>query len=178
MESPYLMNQEYFLCMRDYLAWKETYSAHVSLQGYPSQGEKGQFVIIADMLGINSASSKKESAWKFLEYALDKPSQTWNYKTQIISFPVRKDSFEEYLANSYPQDPSVSMIIYHAEEADFKTMREIVENAQIVPLNSSDPVTNIVIEEIQSYFAGDKELEEVTDIIQNRCQLYLDELER
>ena len=70
------------------------------------------------------------------------------------------------------------MIIYHAEEADFKTMREIVENAQIVPLNSSDPLTNIVIEEIQSYFAGDKELEEVTDIIQNRCQLYLDELER
>lgn len=176
MESPYLMNQEYFLCMRDYLAWKETYSAHVSLLGYPSPGEKGQFAMIADMLGINSASTKKESAWKFLEYALDKPAQTWGYKTQLISFPVRKDSFEEYLANSYPQDPSVSMVIYHAAEDDFNAMREIVENAQIVPLNSSDPVTTIVIEEIQSYFAGDKELEEVTHIIQNRCQLYLDEL--
>lgn len=176
IESPYLMKQEYFLSMQDYLAWKENYNGRVVFQGYPFAGEKGKYVMTADMIGMSSASDQKDGVWNFLEYALAKPAQTWDYQTQLRSFPIRKDCFEEYLRNSYPNDPQTSLVVYQPCEEDFEEVRAMVENAQVVPNNVSDPIMFIVTEEIQAYFAGDKTLEDVTGIIQNRCQLYLSEL--
>lgn len=40
---------------------------------------------------------------------------------------------------------------------------------------SSSTIADIVIEEVQAYFAGDKTVEETAAIIQNRAQLYIDE---
>ena len=37
------------------------------------------------------------------------------------------------------------------------------------------PVWQIIREESEAYFTGDKSIEEVADIITNRVQLYLDE---
>jgi hypothetical protein len=36
-------------------------------------------------------------------------------------------------------------------------------------------VQNIITEEAQAYFAGDKTVDEVTDIIQSRAQIYVSE---
>ena len=36
-------------------------------------------------------------------------------------------------------------------------------------------IANIVLEEVEPYFAGVKNMDTVIDIIQNRVQLYLDE---
>ena len=38
-----------------------------------------------------------------------------------------------------------------------------------------DAIADIVMEEAEPYFAGDKDLDTVVEIIQNRVQLYLDE---
>ena len=37
------------------------------------------------------------------------------------------------------------------------------------------PIWQIIWEESEAYFVGDKSIEEVADIINNRVQLYLDE---
>ena len=37
------------------------------------------------------------------------------------------------------------------------------------------PLVNIIVEEAGAYFSGDKELDQVVKIIENRVQLYLDE---
>ena len=45
-----------------------------------------------------------------------------------------------------------------------------------VPRPSRDiTIANIVLEEVEPYFAGVKNMDTVIDIIQNRVQLYLDE---
>ena len=44
-----------------------------------------------------------------------------------------------------------------------------------VPRPSRDiTIANIVLEEVEPYFAGVKNMDTVIDIIQNRVQLYLD----
>lgn len=51
---------------------------------------------------------------------------------------------------------------------------EIIESAQI-----NDAVDyhlyRIIMDEVGSYFSGDKTLEEVTDIIQNKASIYVSE---
>ena len=39
----------------------------------------------------------------------------------------------------------------------------------------SNIIRNMILEETDAYFAGDKELDETVKLIQNRVQLYLDE---
>lgn len=42
--------------------------------------------------------------------------------------------------------------------------------------NNADEITSIINEELQAYFAGDKTVAQTAAIIQNRVQLYLDEM--
>lgn len=56
-----------------------------------------------------------------------------------------------------------------------KSLRELAENAYLHTYRIFDPVYQIVLEESDAYFAGDRTAEETARIIENRVQLYLDE---
>lgn len=64
--------------------------------------------------------------------------------------------------------------IYRMEEEEKKQLLRLIETAS---LNDAIDYTlyNIVLEEAQSYFAGDRTLDEVIDIIQRRASLYIAE---
>ena len=51
----------------------------------------------------------------------------------------------------------------------------IYENSEMYKFDNWE-IERIVLEEAETYLSGDKELEEVTDHIQNRVQLILDEI--
>ena len=67
-----------------------------------------------------------------------------------------------------------SIEVYHMEEEEKKQLLRLIDTAS---LNDSIDYTlyYIVLEEAQSYFAGDKTLDEVVDIIQRRASLYIAE---
>ena len=50
-----------------------------------------------------------------------------------------------------------------------------IRNASGIRINDYAAVENIIREEIQAYFADQKTIEEVMDIIQNRVDTYVDE---
>ena len=53
-------------------------------------------------------------------------------------------------------------------------LRDIVMSADRI--NSTDTTIMIIMrEEVQAYFAGDKTLDEVIEVINSRARLYLDE---
>ena len=49
-----------------------------------------------------------------------------------------------------------------------------MENARLLPIRI-DPLLDIICEEAAAYFNGDKSIPEITELIQNRVQLYLNE---
>jgi len=51
---------------------------------------------------------------------------------------------------------------------------EALEEVRPLPVYA-EPVLEIVLEEAGSYFGGDKDIREVSAVIENRVQLYLDE---
>ena len=50
----------------------------------------------------------------------------------------------------------------------------MLEGARYLPLHTK-PILDIVCEEAEDYFSGSKSAEEVTEVIENRVRLYLNE---
>ena len=64
--------------------------------------------------------------------------------------------------------------MFDPTEEKVEQVRRALEDSQVPPLKTQ-PILNIICEEAEAYFSGAKSIEEVTPIIQNRVQLYLDE---
>ncbi len=150
--------------------------------GYPGWSGAETRLQIEDGFVMNSASKNKEGAWDFLEFLLSEELQNsidWG-------FPVRRDSFEEYLSYSYVrQEDNSAEFSYDLENVQHLTQEhldlvwETLDRAVYRPLGfymNDNPVRVILEEETGMYFAGDATLEETVKKIQSRVTLYLNEL--
>ncbi len=146
--------------------------------GYPSWEGAIYQMTPTNIFAMNQKSENKDGAWDFLEYILSEDCQN-----QIDwAFPVRKESFENYLRTSYPskeQDNKMSAEFnfssnsYAPTEEDFDNLRYMVTHSNI--RITSSPITDIIYEEAAMYFTGDATLEETIRKIDNRVTLYLNE---
>lgn len=181
-----------------YMEYKEAYDGFASFAGYPNSSGSPYFYFELDcMLAMNSASDQKEGVWKFMEYVLSEAYQRQRAiqtAKQTINgqFPVRRDAFDAYLTALF-EDWNRRVEHWSSEgtqtmnnvsrqnwetypvagEEDRKMLLYMVDNAH---WSSGNQVERILYEEAGSFFAGDKTSEEAARIIQNRVQLYLDEM--
>lgn len=175
-----------------YVHFRDAFEGFGELAGFPnSRGDVAYRMYADEILGINSASACKEGAWSFLEFWLSEERQ-W----QTNDFPARADVFDEMLAldvsprvteqgnideemsswiNQYSKEKTKGF--QRITDADREAIRYMVENARYGNAMKQEMIQTVLFEELQAYFAGDKTVEAVMDIIQNRISLYLDEME-
>ncbi len=146
--------------------------------------------------GITEQCKDKQSAWQFLRQFL-----TYDYQKSLSidesdGFPTRKDVLEKKLEYAQAkkqykdQDGTVVKPIHSSVGFDGKKIKlrplnkkevaVINEMIQRVGISSGynegvKDIMDIVMEEVESYYAGDKTVEEVMEIIQNRVKLYVSE---
>ncbi len=160
------------------------------LLGFPTVDGKGTYSVrVGEALAIHANSPHKEAAWEFIEYYLSKQGRSF------IDNSTRKDHIQEdYEFYTTPEDSSaekegsttrmlrifqigqdvLSYDVIPKEQAD--AVLHAIETADFEPLSTTEKmIINIVAEEAEGYYAGDKSLEEVTEIIQNRAWLLLQE---
>lgn len=112
------------------------------------------------------------SAWNLpllrqaLEQKLEEASQITYFQVNGENVPVTKELFFE------GEEPVQITAITETDKADLFKLIDSVK----VSSNVDYTVFNIVREEAQSYFAGDKALEEVVKIIQKRANVAMAEL--
>lgn len=160
--------------------------------GYPSLDGKPLSKIYADAdaitLSICSEGREKAGAWDFMEYVLSHEPITFesklrtyggfasnkNYLKKELDDLSRKDGPLSEVSNIYINGKPVTAHPFTEEERE--TLQRLLDS--VAP---SDPrmnvVQNIVMEEREAYFAGQKSLDEVIRIIDNRVGLYLKENE-
>ena len=159
--------------------------------GYPSiSGEANLNILLKDLLAICSRSRQKEGAWKFLEFYLSYDKDFLKTTTgglTVEGFPVRKESLKSllekasedtafnkrtYVVNFPNSTYEYSVHPLTQEERDL--FMSLAEHA--TPLDLTSQRINIIVsEEIDYYFSGQKTLDEVIDVIQNRVSLFLKE---
>ena len=177
--------------MSTYLYNRSVWGEDSVFTGYPEGRGNGMVIVPDNCYAVNAFSEHKDLAWKFIESFF---TDEWQKEvTPNYFFSVCKDIFEEqlqeamrrkmYMGNDgnqyelpivqYDLDGE-TINVYAAGEEDVEQLRKMVNDAVMIKRGDS-PLTAIIQEEAAYYFAGDKTIEEVVDIIQNRIQLYMNE---
>ena len=143
------------------------YPGTVSIGFYFDDGSHPKYQVNGDIMMINANTQHLEGAYAFLSYVLCKSGQSFSVE------PVHKEVWEATL--------QVLMVAIEEGRSPLplyeETRKEALatfEDARFAP-RRAETILEIVYEEAESYFEGDRSREEVIGLIQNRVQLYLNE---
>lgn len=177
--SDYLLETERIGSLRG-VVMHRALKRSVTLIGYPTEEGDGIYMHAYNnygSIGISSNSQHKEGAWAFLEYLystvydVEDEEEYW-----MPGFPARISRLEEILNEGVGTTQKVDGEEYTITEADVEYTMELIRSAIPNGVNLyANTICDIIYEETMAYLAGDKSVEEVTDVIQNRVQLYLNE---
>ncbi|MFG6356421.1 MAG: ABC transporter substrate-binding protein [Acetatifactor sp.] len=142
--------------------------------GYPTDGGNGRFMRCTEGAAINSFSYHREAAEEFIRYIVSQEAQ------MVADAPVRRDTYEERVVKSdtvYWTIPGGKMIKVYAKPDKTSYLPEYLELLEQCTRDSGmlDMLKDIIREETEAFFSGNKDARAVADTIQSRVQIYLDE---
>lgn len=161
----YLYSIDTFLQVYEDLGTKQ-----VTFAGYPTaDGGVGIYINQGNyMYGICSRSKHKEECWKFIESYISKHCE----REIPMQFSARKDILEKQFTQEFAEHES-ELEGFQLEEV--KAAFEAVCEQSGYTQRWDEPCAEILLEELQPFFAGEKDAKQTAEIIQNRVQTYLNE---
>lgn len=143
-------------------------------------------------MGVNSNSPNKEGAWEFLRFLLGDEVQT----PDVVGRPVSRKGLELWLEEQrarvadgktvtwdmpkvLPNKKLTYIQVTYTEEdlteEKLEEYRKEWEGAKFYPIRTA-VILDIIYEESEDYFNGIKNEAQVCEAVENRVQLYLDEI--
>lgn len=142
---------------------RNNYKEDFTYIGFPGNGEYGSFFDVDQLhFAISANSDKKELAWEFIRLALTKKNQEMICDSWQL--PIRQDVM----------DARIETVVGNV--SDRQRFRQLIQK----PLRFTswnDTIHQIVTEEGEAYFSGQRTVEETAERIQNRVTLYLSEIQ-
>ncbi len=199
-EGKILLNQMYVSDMEEMQMYSLMFNEPITFIGYPTvDGTNGNRINGQDCYAITTKSKNPDGAWAFIESMLqyEKPDEYGYYN----GFPVRKDILEEVFElamkenGSYDENGNImldangepmiwpkttwgyddwSAEIYAATPEQVQAVRDLIDSA-VAGSNNDETILNIITEEAQGYFEGQKSAQDVASVIQSRVQTYISE---
>jgi ABC-type glycerol-3-phosphate transport system substrate-binding protein len=152
----------------------------VTCIGYPTaDGSNGSILSSNDSLAITASSKNQEGAWEFIKYVTMGEYQTglgWGYPILQTAFDNMLNEYmtDKYEGNGYGYD-DFDYELVPATREQMDQLREIIDMAKPSNQSTDDNITDIISEEAQAYFDGQKTAEAVAEIIQSRVAIYVSE---
>lgn len=162
-------------------------SGEAEFIGYPMEQGNGNIIESSDVvIGIGRNCSDREAAWRFIKSLLAE-----EYQDEIKDgLPVRRSSLDkmlaeaekpEYLENGEKKaktqillDGEEAIPVYEITQEDARRLITVIEEAKY-STTLDRALYNIVLEEAETFFHGDRTAEETAGIIQNRAAVYIAE---
>lgn len=154
--------------------------------GFPNDG-KQKGIVIEEVDGCYSISTQcayQDGAWQFLSLLLSDVQRPDFYNLRN-GFPAAQESLKTYFdyitdetlkdndRTSYSVDRD-GLIHYIPSSSEIDELKTIIADASY-PGYFDHNIMSIIYEEAKSFFVGDKTAEEVSELIQSRVSLYLNE---
>ncbi len=180
-----------------YQMYEFMFGGPVNLIGYPTFG-KGGVTLFSNgtTAAMSSSSENKEGVWEFIRFNVTKERQE-NIGSPNGGFPILKSAlekqFEKDMEPEYGKEENgsqteipkmtwagnmggeeYSVEVYAATKEQVDRVREVIMSTQGTE-RMDEEVMHIILEEANGYFSGQKSVEEVASVVQNRVQLYLNE---
>lgn len=189
LESTVSSVQE-FQMMNGLIGEKATYV------GYPNSERKGNLIQPSGgSVGISANSKHKEGAWEFVRSVISE-----EYQDNLVEdnygwgFPIRKESlekqFEKDMTPEYYEDEEGNQVemskttwgyddfemeIMAATQEEIDAVRALLTSAERLNGNVDAQLSNIITEEAEPFFKGQKSAKDAAGVIQNRIQIYVNE---
>ena len=188
-----LLLNEIITAVSQYQMYEYEFGEPVNFIGYPTFGESGLMLTPnSTTVAMHASSKNKEGVWEFIRFNLTQKRQE-NMWTANAGFPIMKSALDKVLADAmedeYYEDADgnkqltskstwstgdFTVEVYAATQEQVDRIREMIDTAQ-PEVSMDDKLFEIIEEEAHAYFEGQKTLDEVTALIQNRVQTYLNE---
>ena len=185
--------------LEDHLWMLAALNADASFVGYPSQDGSGSTFVLTGGVAISSACREQDAAWSFVRklftadyqrnrmyYGLPSNAAVFNERLKdVMTVSYQTDENGQPLLDENGEKIIEPKATYWGNDGEQYTI-DVMTQAQadqvmalynsIHKLNgSNDAIYNIVTEEAGAYFAGQRSLDDVAAIIQNRVGLYVAE---
>lgn len=183
-----ILKQEYIYDLR-VLKQDETayFGEPVTFIGVPSDNGNGSMLQVNTSLSITSKAKNPDGAWEFIKTLLTDEAQE-----NPDGFPIKVSAFNK-LAEKAKERPywenengekeyyddqiwigDQSVKVEPNTDEDNERMIDFIKSVKNVYEYDTD-LFKIIDEEVQAYFSGQKSVDEVADIIQNRASTYISE---
>lgn len=180
-----------------YQMYEFMFGEPVNLIGYPTFGESGLTLSSnGTTVAMSAQSQNKEGVWEFIRFNLTKDRQE-NTGSPNGGFPILKSALEKQFENDRKPEYDINaegveterpkgtwgmsggsmnftVDVYAASTEQTDKIREMIETARPNEY-MEDKIFAIISEEAWGYFEGQKSIEDVAAVVQNRVQLYLNE---
>ena len=154
------------------------------ITGFPGAEGKGRIFIFDNCFAINSQSTHKEEAWKFVEsYFTEEGQKTiapnWNFSIlqDVLDQQLSDSRKQEYYQTSDGKREKLPILtyeigstyenVYAAQDEDIQDVREMINNTKVMQ-RSDLPLIGITQAEALYYFNGEKSIEETAAAIRNK----------
>lgn len=181
--------------VQEYQMMNGMFGEAVSFVGYPNSERKGNLLQpVNGSFAISARSDNKEGAWEFLKTMFSEEYQDSLIGENSWGFPVRKSSlekkFEQDMTPTYYEDENGVQVeemktswgyddfeldIYAATKEEVDAVRELIASADKLTGTVDEQLVNIVMEEAEAFFSGQKSARDAAAVIQNRIQIYVNE---
>ena len=142
--------------------------------GFPSGHGCGNYIDAHGMVVVNANTTSKEAVAAYLECLLGKDVQDIDtYGSGLSVLPLSTDDIGYY--EDKPLWNGYELRVFADGSTSLDEVNELLAKCVPGPRTYAE-IEDIVWEEIQSYYSGDKTAEEVAALIDDRVQLYLDEM--
>ncbi len=129
--------------------------------------------------GMLSTSSNKDAAWKFIEFSTS--ANDVFYAGLPARTSERNHLIEEYLngeknieGNGVGWGDDFTYTYHNVTKEEVELFEQVLATGR-VRSNKNDKILDMIYEEAQAFYAGQKSVDEVTQIIQSRVSLYVNE---
>ena len=158
--------------------------------GYPTTEGSGSSFQVYSGLAISASCKNMDAAWSFVRRFLTEDYQTKEY---MWEFPTNRHAFENYakqrMTPQYTEDPEtgeqvkqpqdwywvnddLTIEIYEMTQEEYDRFLAVYEKTD--RMNSyNQAISDIIGQECEAFFAGQKTAEETAKLIQNRVNLYI-----
>lgn len=185
-----LLMNTHFSNFDNYIYWAHgMFGEPVTMIGFPSEEGIGAAISAESEYAISARSQNKEGAWEFLRYYL---TEEYQKSDEMYGMPVlrealledmevakerpyweNEDGTKEYYDRTYwIGDEQIILDPLSDEEA--ASLLAYIESVTVSQYYD-ESLLNIIKEETEAFFKGDKSAAEAAEIIQSRAQVYINE---
>lgn len=193
-ENKLVLQSAFLTDVDDYMVAKAVFGKDISFKGAPV--DDGNGVIVSgsgSLLAISSKSKNKDIAWEFIkQFYIPEDSEERSYSTYSFGFPIIQSELDKQLEDAKTPDTytdengneqisenvwtigDVEVKVGVASDDDIKAIKDIINS--IDGRNTYDlKIGEMITEEAEAFFKGQKTAKEVADIIQSRISMYVKE---